>query len=138
MDAGTLGGNPIEIRNRKIEVLFKVKDVLLNLLSESKSFDYPKFREYCNLKSKGLRNKSFQSLEDFLSEVTLWDELKSKDFICWLFSVIEVSEYEHHVLVHQLIEGFVKPFLKSWMDSSNDPRPYRWYGLFLNSEMRQQ
>ncbi len=43
----------------------------------------------------------------------------------------------HHILVHPLETDLLKPLLVAWMKSNpEDPRPYRWYGVFLNTENR--
>ncbi|WP_458117413.1 hypothetical protein M1D95_10580 [Bacillus sp. PK3-130] len=50
---------------------------------------------------------------------------------------LQTSDDIHHVLVHPLEEELLKPLLEGWMKSnSEDPRPYRWYGVFLNTEKR--
>lgn len=113
-----------------------MRNILLNILSDDKSLKYLSFREFCSLKDKGLRKQSFVVLQTFLNETKQWTTEEQHEFIIWLFELIEVSDNFHHVLVHLLEEQFIKPIFKTWMDSNNDSRPYRWFGMFLNTEHR--
>lgn len=113
-----------------------MRNILLNILSDDKSLKYLSFREFCSLKDKGLRKQSFVVLQTFLNEAKQWTTEKQHEFIIWLFELIEVSDNFQHVLVHQLEEQFIKPIFKTWMDNNNDSRPYRWFGMFLNTEYR--
>ncbi|WP_433942801.1 hypothetical protein [Paenibacillus sp. SN-8-1] len=111
-----------------------MSNVLINILSSDVPLEYRLFREYCSLKEKGLRKQSFVVLQAFIDEANHWNAEKQQEFVIWFFGIIEDSENIHHVLVYPLEENLLKPILKCWMGSSNDSRPYRWYGMFLNSK----
>ncbi|MFK2825232.1 hypothetical protein QYG89_05975 [Bacillus sp. B190/17] len=114
-----------------------MKDLLTNLIENEYLEKYPSFKEFCLYKEKGLRKKAFNSLHSFIEEAKHWDQNQKKDFVSWLFKVFEKSENVHHILVHPLEENLLKPFLKEWMsEESKDPLPFRWYGLFFNTENR--
>ncbi|WP_231689638.1 hypothetical protein [Bacillus sp. FJAT-27245] len=112
-------------------------DILMNVLKNDRLDDYPLFKKYCVLKDKGLRKDSFQALSTFNGEAKRWGFKKQQDFARWLFGLFEVSENNHELLVHPLEENLLKPILKEWMNSNpDDPRPYRWYALYLTTEKR--
>ncbi|WP_438444031.1 hypothetical protein [Gorillibacterium sp. sgz5001074] len=111
-------------------------DLIKAILSDPISNQYQRFHEFCTLKDKGLRKKSFESLHMFIAEVKQWEEEEQRKFVCWLFHLFEITDNHHQVLVHPLEEQLLKPILEYWMNSYNDARPYRWFGLFLNSYNR--
>ncbi|MEC1486943.1 hypothetical protein [Bacillus haynesii] len=86
---------------------------------------------------KRLRKESLKALSSFIDEAKKWDDNAQQNFACWLFALFETSDDIHHVLVHPLEKELLKPLLERWMKSNpEDPRPYRWYGVFLNTENR--
>lgn len=110
---------------------------LTNIINSENLNDYPLFIEFCLYKDKGLRKQSLKSLNLFLQQALEWDIKKQQQFACWIFEVIEVSEDVHQVLIHPLEERLLKPLMEKWMDlNPEDPRMYRWYGLFLNIDKR--
>lgn len=111
-------------------------DLIKAIITDPISNQYQGFLDYCILKDKGLRKKSFEILQIFITGVKQWEEQDQRDFICWLFGLFESTDNHHQVLVHPLEEQLLKPILQSWMDIQNDPRPFRWFGLFLNSYNR--
>jgi hypothetical protein len=112
-----------------------MKDILTNVLKNDRLNEYSLFKKFCVLKEKGLRKESFTALSSFIDEARKWDINKQQDFTCWLFDLFEVSDNIHHVLVHPLEENLLKPILEEWIKNKpKEPRPYRWYGLFLQSE----
>ena len=112
-------------------------NVLNNILKNDRLDAYPLFKKFCSLKEKGLRKKSFTALSSFIDEAKKWDDIAQQNFACWLFALFETSDDIHHVLVHPLEKELLKPLLERWMKSNpEDPRPYRWYGVFLNTEKR--
>ncbi|MCJ8015296.1 hypothetical protein MUG84_26885 [Paenibacillus sp. KQZ6P-2] len=114
-----------------------MNNVLGNLLENEQIIRYPKFRDYCFKKDKGLRKDSFRSLEAFIEETTSWNDESRRSFVIWFFQIVEKSENINHVLVHQLEEKLIIPYLQYWINEMDtDPRPYRWYGLFVNTERR--
>ncbi|WP_309244910.1 hypothetical protein [Bacillus sp. WMMC1349] len=111
--------------------------MLINIIESERLNEYPLFKNFCLLKEKGLRKESFKSLNSFIEEVNKWNTEEQQQFGSWLFGLFEISENIHHVLVHPLEEKILKPLLDDWMISNhNDSRPYRWYGLFLNTEQK--
>ena len=112
-------------------------NVLTNILKNDRLDVYPLFKKFCSLKEKGLRKESFKALSSFIDEAKMWDDNAQQNFACWLFALFETSDDIHHVLVHPLEKELLKPLLERWMKSNpEDPRPYRWYGVFLNTEKR--
>ncbi|MDO7346563.1 hypothetical protein Q5O02_10540 [Bacillus stercoris] len=112
-------------------------NILTNILKSDRLDEYPLFQMFCSLKEKGLRKESFKALSSFIDEAKTWDNNAHQKFACWLFALFETSDDIHHVLVHPLEEELLKPLLKGWMKSNpEDPRPYRWYGVFFNTEKR--
>ncbi|MBD0405856.1 hypothetical protein ICW23_01665 [Bacillus sp. 1021] len=112
-------------------------DVLTNILKNDRLDEYPLFKKFCSLKEKGLRKESFKALSSFIDEAKTWDNHAQQNFACWLFALLETSDDIHHILVHPLEMDLLKPLLESWMKANpEDPRPYRWYGVFLNTENR--
>lgn len=115
----------------------KLKSALARIIQSENLNEYQLFKDFCLYKEKGLRKESFKSLNSFLKEATEWNTNKQQDFVFWIFEIFETSENIHQVLVHPLEEALMKPLLEKWMDRNpKDPRPYRWYGLFLNSDKR--
>ncbi|SDX93450.1 hypothetical protein [Thermoactinomyces sp. DSM 45892] len=114
-----------------------MKTILAKILENDKLVEYPLFKEFCFLKAKGLRKQSFKELELFIDEARNWDQRNQQDFVIWLFGLIEEFKIVglfnvYDVLVYQLDENLLKPVLNEWMKLiPQDPRPYRWYGLFL-------
>ncbi|WP_059173974.1 hypothetical protein [Bacillus sp. FJAT-27445] len=114
-----------------------MEDILTNVLKSDRLDEYPLFKKFCSLKEKGLRKDSFKELFSFIDEAKKWSNDKQRNFVCWLFALFEVSDNVHHLLVHPLEENLLKPILDEWMKiNPKDPRPYRWYGLFLQTEKR--
>ncbi|WP_336183149.1 hypothetical protein [Bacillus sp. 205(2023)] len=112
-------------------------NILTNILKSDRLDEYPKFKKFCSLKEKGLRKESFKPLSSFIDEAKTWDHNVQQNFACWLFALFETSDDIHHTLVHPLEKELLKPLLEIWMKSNpEDPRPYRWYGVFLNAEKR--
>jgi hypothetical protein len=112
-----------------------MKDALINIIEDGSAGEYSLFKEYCIKKEKWLRKDSFSSLDRFIKEANGWEFETQKRFVLWLFQIFEESDNLHNVLVHPLEQNLLKPVLENWMtQNTNDPRPYRWYGLFLNSE----
>ncbi|MCY7990975.1 hypothetical protein [Bacillus haynesii] len=67
----------------------------------------------------------------------MWGDNAQQNFACWLFALFETSDDIHHVLVYPLEKELLKPLLERWMKSNpEDPRPYRWYDGFFNTEKR--
>lgn len=105
------------------------------ILENEKIHMYPRLKDFFVLKEKGLRKQAFQALSSFLDEATLWNDYQQQDFACWLFSICEEVEEFDDEFVHPLEENLLKPILSKWMvDKATDPRPYRWFGLFMNSD----
>lgn len=114
-----------------------MENILTNVLKDDRLDEYPLFKKFCVLKEKGLRKDSFKALSSFIDEAKKWSGDKQQNFTCWLFSLFEVSNNIHHLLVHPLEENLLKPILEEWMKiNPEDPRPFRWYGLFLQTEKR--
>ncbi|GGI12901.1 hypothetical protein [Gottfriedia solisilvae] len=114
-----------------------MENVLTYIIKNEHSDKYKLFKEFCILKEKGLRKEAFKSLNTFINDLKKWDANAQKEFACWLFDVFENTEEIHHVLVHPLEENLLKPLLNQWMISTpKDSRPFRWHGLFLNTEYR--
>lgn len=114
-----------------------MEDIIANVLKNDRLGEYPLFRKFCVLKEKGLRKESFKELSSFISEAKTWDNDKQRDFACWLFGLFEVSDNIHQLLVHPLEENLLKPILEEWIKGNpKEPRPYRWYGLFIKTEKR--
>lgn len=112
-----------------------MKDALMNVIEDRKASEYFLFWEYCIKKEKGLRKDSFNSLNIFIKEAINWDFETQKGFTIWLFQIFEESDNLHHVIVHPLEQNLLKPILEKWMtQNTDDSRPFRWYGLFLNTE----
>ncbi|MSO00806.1 hypothetical protein BHT95_16445 [Bacillus paralicheniformis] len=112
-------------------------NVLTNILKNDRLDAYPLFKKFCFLKEKGLRKESFKALSAFIDEAKTWDNNVQQHFASWLFALFEESDNIHHILVYPLEEELLKPLLERWMKSNpEDPRPYRWYGVFLNTEKR--
>lgn len=110
---------------------------LTNIINSENLNDYPLFKDFCQYKEKGLRKQSLKSLNLFLQQALEWDIKKQQQFACWIFEVFEVSEDVHQVFIHPLEEKLLKPLMEEWMDlNPEDPRLYRWYGLFLNIDKR--
>jgi hypothetical protein len=109
--------------------------ILKNLIEDKYLESYPLFKEFCLMKEKGLRKEAFKSLTLFIKEVGKWPMEQKREFVQWLFTWFEESEDLHHVLVHPLEQNMIKPILEDWMsEETEDPRPFRWHGLFLHSE----
>jgi hypothetical protein len=114
-----------------------MEDIINNVLKNDSLNEYPLFKKFCALKEKGLRKESLKSLASFIDEANKWGNDKQQNFACWLFALFEVSDNIHHLLVHPLEENLLKPILEEWMKNvPKDPRPYRWYGVFLQTEKR--
>lgn len=112
-----------------------MENILTNVLKNDRLDDYPLFKKFCVLKEKGLRKESFKALSSFIDEANKWGKDKKMNFACWLFTLFEVSDNIHHLLVHPLEENLLKPILEEWIKNNpEEPRPYRWYGLFLQTE----
>jgi len=112
-----------------------MENILTNVLKSDRLDDYPLFKNFCVLKEKGLRKESFKSLTLFIGEAKNWDNGKQQDFACWLFTIFEVSDNINNLLVHPLEKDLLEPILEEWIKNNpKEPRPYRWYGLFLNTE----
>ncbi|KMK95711.1 hypothetical protein [Rossellomorea marisflavi] len=112
-----------------------MEDIYTNVLKNDRLDKYPLFKKFCILKEKGLRKESFKALSSFIDEAKEWDNDKQQNFACWLFTLFEVSDNIHHLLVHPLEENLLKPLLEEWIKKNpKEPRPYRWYGLFLQTE----
>ncbi|MEC1437288.1 hypothetical protein P9D57_00690 [Bacillus sonorensis] len=112
-------------------------NVLTNILKNDRSDEYPLFKKFCSLKEKGLRKESFKELSSFIDEAKTWDDNAQQNFACWLFGLFEISDDIHHILVYPLVKELLKPLLEEWMKSNpEDPRPYRWCGVFFNTEKR--
>jgi hypothetical protein len=112
-----------------------LENILKNIIQNEHINDYRLFKDFCLFKEKGLRKEAFKSLNSFTEEAKKWDVKKQHNFVCWLFGLFEVSVDIHHVLVYPLEENLLKPLLAEWMSlDPKDPRPYRWYGLFLNTD----
>lgn len=105
------------------------------LLNSGRLNEYPLFKKFCMLKEKGLRRESFKELTLFIEEANQWNDEDQMDFALWLFTLLEDSDDVHFVLVHPLEEHLLKPILSKWIEHfPSDSRPYRWHGLFLQSE----
>lgn len=114
-----------------------MKNALTNIIQNEHLNEYPLFEKYCHLKEGGLRKESFKSLNSFIEEAKAWNTKKQQNFALWLFNLFETSENIHHVLVYPLEENLLKPLLEKWMIiNPKDPKPYRWYGLFLNTDKK--
>jgi hypothetical protein len=113
-----------------------LENILKNIIQNEPIInEYPLFKDFCRLKEKGLRKEAFKSLISFIEEVKGWEIKRQLKFVVWLFGWFEVSDDIHLVLVHPLKEQLMKPMLEEWFIlDPKDPRPYRWYGLYLNSE----
>lgn len=112
-----------------------MEDIITNILKNDRLAKYPLFKRFCVLKEKGLRKEALKALSSFIDEAKEWDNDKKQDFASWLFALFEVSDNIHHLLVHPLEENLLKPTLEEWIKKNpKDPRPYRWYGLFLQTE----
>lgn len=105
--------------------------VLERLLMEKKdSKSWSKLINYCILKQKGLRKEALKSLNLFLNDLEEYSFDKLKEFIGEFFGFIEESEQTDEVLIHTFKE-FINKFLYKWIQrENNDPRPYRWIGVF--------
>ncbi|WHY03316.1 hypothetical protein [Neobacillus sp. DY30] len=114
-----------------------MENIITNVLKNDRLDEYPLFKKFCVLKEKGLRKDSFKVLSIFIDEAKKWSNDKQQDFACWLFALFEVSDSIHNLLVHPLEENLLKPILEDWMKNNPiDPRPHRWYGVFLHTEKR--
>lgn len=112
-----------------------MEDIITNVLKDHRLDEYPLFKSFCVFKYRGLRKEAFKVLSTFIVEAKEWDTDKKQNFSCWLFSLFEISDNIHHLLVHPLEENLLNPILKDWIKNNpKDPRPYRWYGLFLQTE----
>ncbi|MFP7486488.1 hypothetical protein SFC65_20180 [Priestia filamentosa] len=111
-----------------------MKHILKHILNTEEVKSYPLFREFCSLKEKGLRKHSFKTLSLFLKETEKWNQGQRQEFGIWLFSVCEESSEVHSILVHPFVKHLIQPTFDEWIETApEDPRPYRWYGLFLNT-----
>ncbi|MGE7218526.1 hypothetical protein ACQKJC_18665 [Priestia koreensis] len=114
-----------------------MEEIMTNVLKDERLDDYPLFKKFCQLKEKGLRKESFSYLSSFINEETGWEDKKREHFARWLFGLFEGSDHIHHLLVYPLEENVLKPILNTWMKKDpKDSRPFRWYGLFLQTENR--
>ncbi|WLR42294.1 hypothetical protein LC087_16460 [Bacillus carboniphilus] len=114
---------------------YSFKEVIHNEQAD----DYLLFKDFCILRDKGLRKDAFKTLDLFIEEAKKWDTKKQKDFACWLFGLFEALSETQNILTYPLEENLLKPILEKWiMSDPKDPRPYRWFGLFLNTYERKK
>lgn len=114
-----------------------MEDIITNVLKNDRLAEYPLFKRVCVLKEKGLRKEALKALSSFIEEAKKWNNDKQQNFACWLFGLFEVSDSIHQLLVYPLEENLLKPILEEWIKiDPKEPRPYRWYGLFLKTEKR--
>lgn len=116
-----------------------MEDITINVLKSDRLNEYPLFKNFCALKEKGLRKESFKALSSFIDEAVAWRNDQQQDFACWLFTIFESSDHIHHLLVHPLEKNLLRPILDEWIKKNpKEPRPFRWYGLFLQTEKRNE
>ncbi|EPE62620.1 hypothetical protein L479_00946 [Exiguobacterium sp. S17] len=108
------------------------------LLNDPDLDHYPQFRKFCELKDRGFRKQALVALTPFIETVKDWDFEQRQSFVVWLFTLSESSRKDDvpDVFVYPLVTNLLEPTLIEWAERSvEDPRPYRWLGLYAFEEL---
>ncbi|WP_232939632.1 hypothetical protein [Exiguobacterium aurantiacum] len=100
-----------------------------DLLNDPNMNNYPEFRTFCELKSRGLRKQALAAMTPFLKTVETWDFDQRQEFVAWLYKHDESSDPDdsYNIFVYSLVTNVLQPTLHEWKQHfPNDPRPYRW------------
>lgn len=97
--------------------------------------DWRGYAEYSGLRSAGLRRRALACLEGFLDETREWTDSQREAFVGWLCGRMEGAPHRGRDMCcpSPLTAALLRPTLLGWSTRDpNDPRPFRWAGMFLD------
>lgn len=116
----------------------KQPDELLKLLSEGAASRpaWQEFVAYCNQRERGLRQDALLHLHAFIEQAKGWDDSAQREFVSWLFDMLEQHAGYHDQLPSPLAMQLLMPALHAWIEADpGDPRPHRWLAMFFREEL---
>jgi hypothetical protein len=86
--------------------------------------------EYCRLRHTGLRREAFAALERFLAEAKAWEPATARATANAILELRARMPQAHQFLTQPLLERFLLPTLRAWVDSEPASMiPVRWLGI---------
>src|SRR5215469_15449264 len=87
------------------------------------------YGEYCANRERGLREKAFEILDNFISVFRSAPFVERRRFVSWLMNRVDGSREGGFELPHPLWENLVEPTLHEWTTVDPDcSDPHRWIG----------
>jgi hypothetical protein len=86
--------------------------------------------EYCRCRHSGLRREAFAALERFLADAKGWEPAAAREIAITILELRARTPQAHQFLTQPLLERFLLPTLKAWVeDAPTSLIPVRWLGI---------